>query len=64
VQAVVAVLALRDGALPPNANLVDLDESLGLDVVAEARPAAELSRVLSCGYAFGGLNSALLLEAA
>ena len=64
VQAVAAVLALRARELPPNANLVELDESLGLDVVAEARPAPELDRVLSCGYAFGGLNSALLLEAA
>ncbi len=64
VQAVVAVLALRERVLPPNANLVDLDEPLGLDVVAEPRTAAGLERVLSCGYAFGGLNSALLLEAA
>ena len=63
VQAVVAVLALRERVLPPNANLVDVDESLGLDIVGSARPAATLDCVLSCGYAFGGLNSALLLEA-
>jgi hypothetical protein len=39
-----------------------VDESLGLDVPAEPRPAPQLEQVLSCGYAFGGLNSALLLE--
>jgi 3-oxoacyl-[acyl-carrier-protein] synthase II len=64
VQAVVAVLALRGRLLPPNANLEQLDESLGLDVPTEPRAAPGLRRVLSCGYAFGGLNSALLLEAA
>ena len=64
VQAVVAVLALRGRVLPPNANLEQLDESLGLDVPAEPRAAPGLRRVLSCGYAFGGLNSALLVEAA
>ena len=64
VQAVVAVLALRGRVLPPNANLEQLDGSLRLDVPAEPRPAPRLRRVLSCGYAFGGLNSALLVEAA
>ena len=41
VQAVVAVLALRERMLPPNANLVDVDESLGLDVVESARPGGD-----------------------
>ena len=63
VQAVVAALALRKRVLPPNANLVQVDESLGLDVVSKPRPAPRLEHVLSCGYAFGGLNSALLLGA-
>jgi 3-oxoacyl-[acyl-carrier-protein] synthase II len=63
VQAVVAVLALRHRVLPPNANLIRLDETLGLDVLSEPRPAPRLAGVLSCGYAFGGLNSALLLGA-
>lgn len=63
VQAVVAVLALRKRVLPPNANLVDVDETLELDVLSQPRPAPRLERVLSCGYAFGGLNSALLLGA-
>lgn len=63
VQAVVAVLALRHRVLPPNANLDHVDETLRLDVLSEPRPAPRLERVLSCGYAFGGLNSALLVGA-
>lgn len=58
VEAVVSVLALRDGVLPPN--VAEGDPELDLDVVADARP-ADLDWVMSCGYAFGGLNSALLL---
>ena len=61
VQAVVAVQALRHGIVPPNANLVEPDGSLALDVPAHARAAPALAWVLSCGYAFGGLNSALVL---
>ena len=63
VQAAVAVLALRRRVLPPNANLVCVDKTLELDVVSESRAAPALEGVLSCGYSFGGLNSALLLGA-
>ncbi|WP_377640117.1 beta-ketoacyl-[acyl-carrier-protein] synthase family protein [Oryzobacter terrae] len=60
-EAVLAVRALESGVLPPNAGTSDLDGSLGLDVVLRARPDPDLRHVLSCGYAFGGLNSALVL---
>lgn len=64
VEAVASVLALRDGLLPPTANLERADPDLDLDVVARPREAPGLRWTVSCGYAFGGLNSALLLEAA
>ena len=64
VEAVVAVLALREGVLPPNANLLEPDAALDLDVVAGlARPDLVLPG-MSCGYGFGGLNSAMLIERA
>jgi 3-oxoacyl-[acyl-carrier-protein] synthase II len=61
VEAAVSVLALKHHVVPPNANLQTADADLGLDVVATARPASRLEMVMSCGFAFGGLNSALLL---
>jgi 3-oxoacyl-[acyl-carrier-protein] synthase II len=61
VEAAVSVLALKHGVLPPNAKLETADADLQLDVVAAARPAGGLQMVMSCGFAFGGLNSALLL---
>jgi 3-oxoacyl-[acyl-carrier-protein] synthase II len=60
IEAVLSVLAMRDGVLPPNGGVETSDETLGLDVVLAARPSAT-DWVMSCGYAFGGLNSALLL---
>ena len=45
----------------PNAGVIEVDPALEVDVVLTAREAPTLDWVLSCGYAFGGLNSALVL---
>ena len=60
-EAVLSVRALEGGVLPPNAGVAEVDPALDVDVVLEARSAPGLEHVLSCGYAFGGLNSALVL---
>lgn len=59
VQAAVATRAVAERVLPPTANLEDPDESLALDLLRKPRAARGLYWVMSCGYAFGGLNSAL-----
>jgi 3-oxoacyl-[acyl-carrier-protein] synthase II len=61
IEAVISVRALETGTLPPNAGVTEVDPALGVDVVLTAREAPGLDWVLSCGYAFGGLNSALVL---
>lgn len=61
IEAVVSVCALRDRVVPPNTGVLEVDEALGLDVVGTARALPDISWVMSCGFAFGGLNSALLL---
>jgi 3-oxoacyl-(acyl-carrier-protein) synthase len=58
---VVAVRSLETGTLVPNAGVAQVDPALDVDVVLTARTAPHLDWVLSCGYAFGGLNSALVL---
>lgn len=60
VEAVAAVRSLTDQVVPPTAGTEQLDPDLGLEVPLERRSAA-LDWVLSCGFAFGGLNSALLV---
>ncbi len=63
IEAVAAVMALRTRRVPPNAGCAadEVDRDLGVDVVTAARDLPDLDWVLSCGFAFGGLNSALLL---
>jgi len=60
-EAVVAVRSLEMRTLVPNTGVTEVDPALDVDVVLDARAAPDLQWVLSCGYAFGGLNSALVL---
>jgi 3-oxoacyl-[acyl-carrier-protein] synthase II len=61
-EAALSVLSLERGVIPPTVGLQHLDPELGLDVVGRPR-STEADWVVSCGFAFGGLNSALLLGA-
>jgi 3-oxoacyl-[acyl-carrier-protein] synthase II len=59
-EAVISVLALRNQAIPPTANCVELDPECSLDVVAgEARP-GRLRVVMSNSLGFWGNNAALI----
>ena len=60
-EAVVSVRSLEERVLVPNAGVAQVDPALDVDVVVTVREAPDLDWVLSCGYAFGGLNSALVL---
>lgn len=61
--ALLAVLAVQRGIIPPTATLRLPDPSLGLDLPQEARAAPGLRAVLNCAYAFGGINAVMVLEA-
>ena len=59
VEAILTVLALRDGIVPPTLNLRNRDPEIDLDVVSgEARP-GDYRYALSNSFAFGGYNVAL-----
>ena len=61
-EALVCVLALETGTLPPTINLENPDPECALDHVA-GKPRALLARVaLSNSFGFGGVNAALLFE--
>lgn len=60
VEAVVTLLALEGGFVPPNLNYETPDPDCPLHVVTRARPAA-LRHAMSNGFGFGGQNSALVL---
>lgn len=60
IEAALTVESFVRALVPPTVGVGDIDAALDVDVVVEPRPAAP-GWVLNCGYAFGGLNSALCL---
>ena len=58
-EALAAVLALRDGILPPTANYNEPDPACDLDVVPNVARRAQVEGALSNSFAFGGLNAVL-----
>ncbi|MCU7918800.1 MAG: beta-ketoacyl-[acyl-carrier-protein] synthase family protein [Candidatus Thiodiazotropha sp. (ex Epidulcina cf. delphinae)] len=63
VEAVITALALRHRVLPPTTNFRNADPEFTLNIVQQAETQPSLRWALNCGYAFGGLNSALLMGA-
>ena len=63
VEAVIAILALRYGLLPPTLNQARPDPEIGLDVVPDLARAAAPRHVLSNAFGFGGQNVCLVLSA-
>ena len=55
-----ALLALRDGFVPPTATLREADPECDLDYVPRASRPAALRTVLSNSYGFGGNNTSLV----
>ena len=64
-EAVITVLALQRGQLPPNAHCAQVDPACQLNLVAaEGEAAPALEAALSNSFAFGGTNSVLLFTRA
>jgi 3-oxoacyl-[acyl-carrier-protein] synthase II len=59
--ALVALLALRHGVVPPTLNLDTPDPAIGLDVVTSARPTAARHALVDA-FGFGGHSAALVLS--
>ncbi|MEU0843691.1 beta-ketoacyl-[acyl-carrier-protein] synthase family protein [Streptomyces sp. NPDC005962] len=64
VELVITLLALRDGVLPPTAGFTEPDPDCDLDYVPNRPHKADIRRALTLNAAFGGANTALLLERA
>ena len=62
-ECVAAVLALRDGVLPPTANYNEADPECDLDVIPNVAREQRVEYALSNSFAFGGLNAVLALKA-
>jgi 3-oxoacyl-[acyl-carrier-protein] synthase II len=62
VEFVITMLALMDGVLPPTAGFTRPDSDCDLDYVPNSPRPADLRRALTINAAFGGANTALVLE--
>jgi len=60
VEAIYAILALRDGVLPPTRNLDNPSEGCDLDLVPHEAKRRSVRAALSNAFGFGGTNSSLI----
>jgi 3-oxoacyl-[acyl-carrier-protein] synthase II len=63
IEAVVAVLSIARGSIPPTAGTKDVDPAVGLDVVIGTPRPLDRPVVLSNSFGFGGHNGTLIIGA-
>ena len=61
-EAIAAVLALRDGVVPPTINLDEPDPECDLDYVPHVKREAELELSMSASLGFGGHDACLAFK--
>ncbi len=61
IEAVVSILSMREGVLPPTINYNQPDPAIPLDLVPNTARAADVAAVLSNSFGFGGQNVSLVL---
>ena len=62
IEAIVTILTIRDGCIPPTINLTDPDpEAAGLDLTPNVASKKQVHVALSNSFGFGGQNTALIL---
>jgi 3-oxoacyl-[acyl-carrier-protein] synthase II len=62
IEAVVSLLAIQNGVLPPTINYINPDPELPLDVVPNVARACDIRHVISNSFGFGGQNVSLVLS--
>jgi len=61
-EAIITVMALRTGLIPPTINIENQDPDCDLDVCANARGCFDAEYALSNSFGFGGTNACLILR--
>ena len=62
IEAVVCLMAMRDGVIPPTINLETPDENCDLDYVSTGARKAEINIAMSNSFGFGGTNGVVIFK--
>jgi 3-oxoacyl-[acyl-carrier-protein] synthase II len=62
IEAVVSIMAMRDGVLPPTINNITPDENCDLDYITTGARKAEINTVMSNSFGFGGTNGVVIFK--
>ncbi|MDF1878573.1 beta-ketoacyl-ACP synthase II [Sulfurimonas sp. SAG-AH-194-C20] len=62
IEAVVCLMAMRDGILPPTINHTTKDENCDLDYIIEGARKTEVNITMSNSFGFGGTNGVLIFK--
>ncbi|MBA1421090.1 MAG: beta-ketoacyl-ACP synthase II [Epsilonproteobacteria bacterium] len=62
IEAVVCLMAMRDGVLPPTINYTTPDENCDLDYVTEGARKADVNITMSNSFGFGGTNGVVIFK--
>jgi len=62
IEAVVCLMAMRDGVLPPTINQENSDENCDLDYVPNEARKTEVNVVMSNSFGFGGTNGSIIFK--
>jgi len=61
-EAIISIMAMRDGIIPPTINHKTVDENCDLDIVPNVSRKAELNCVMSNSFGFGGTNGVVIFK--
>ncbi|MBN2870775.1 MAG: beta-ketoacyl-ACP synthase II [Campylobacterales bacterium] len=62
IEAVISIMAMRDGIIPPTINYETPDPDCDLDIVPNTARKAELNVVMSNSFGFGGTNGVVIFK--
>lgn len=62
IEAVISLMSMRDGIIPPTINYTTPDPDCDLDYVPNAARECELSVIMSNSFGFGGTNGAVIFK--